>query len=63
MLYNFLLSLYHRNEEFDVIRIFSSNDRKADVDGVGDQLSDILDQYGYKTETSEHTEQLVIHEI
>lgn len=54
---------FFRNEEFDVIRIFSSKDRKLDVGGVGDQLSDILDQYGYKTETSEHTEQIVIHEI
>ena len=54
---------FFRNEEFVVIQIFPSKGRKVDVDGADDPLSDILDQYGYKTETSEHTEQIVIQKI
>ena len=33
------------------------------MDGEDNPLSDILDQYGYETESSEDTEQLVIQEV
>ena len=54
---------FFRNKEFVVIQIFPSKDRKVDMDGADDPLSDILDQYGYRTETSEHTEQIVIQKV
>ena len=54
---------FFRNEEFVVIRIYSNKNQKVDVDRADDPLSDILDQYGYKTETSEYTEPIAIQEI
>lgn len=49
--------------EFIVVQIFPRKGPEADMGGEDNPLSDILDQYGYETESSEDTEQLGIQEV
>ncbi len=53
---------FYRNEEFTVIRILPTKRKKVDVSEEYDQLSALIEQYGYRTETTEYPEQVVIRE-